>query len=58
MTEETKFRLCRAGLHDQCIGGYEQVTVVGGVVLPPERCSCDCGHTAQKERDPSEGMPA
>lgn len=54
MTDEIKrrvFGMCRAGLHSECIGGYESMTVVGGVIMPAEQCSCDCGHTAQRERE-------
>ena len=54
MTAEVKrklFGMCRAGLHDECIVGFEMTKTVDGIVLPAERCSCDCGHTVQQERE-------
>lgn len=54
MTNEIKrrvFGMCEWGEHAKCIGGYKEMPVVGGVVIPAEQCSCDCGHAAQRERE-------
>lgn len=52
MTAYKLFGPCRFGDHDQCMVQFRRAD--GTVVM---RCTCDCGHKSQQERDPSEGIP-
>lgn len=38
--------------HGACYEEYGQVTTLGGDVLPPQRCPCECHHW------PEDGVPA
>lgn len=56
MTEQVDkhvFGPCRKEDHDQCMVQFRRAD--GTVAM---RCICPCGHKAQQERDPSEGVPA
>lgn len=45
------FPLCAMGRHSECIGQYAEVKTTDGQVLSAQRCACDCGHEAQRERE-------
>lgn len=52
MSEPT-LEMCRRGWHSECMVQFKRAD--GTVAM---RCTCDCGHRDQTERDPSEGVPA
>ena len=45
------FPLCEMGRHSECMWKYAEVKTTDGQVLPAVRCSCECGHEAQRERE-------
>lgn len=51
--DERVFMQCQDGNHSQCMVQFKRAD--GTVAM---RCTCDCGHRDQMERDPSEGIPA
>lgn len=53
-TEAIKYELfpmCLWGWHSKCIGRHASVLTIDFVQMPAKRCSCECGHLAQQERD-------
>ena len=50
--DERLFVPCADGNHSQCMVQFRRAD--GSVAM---RCTCDCGHKAQQERDPREGIP-